>query len=112
MTFAHKPIIMKSSIFLLALISTTNLLLSQQIPDPDFNPVVQSPMYEPGKGSVIFIDEGHHSFHTKDRGFSPFSKVLEKDGYLIKGYMGAFERNRLINGKILVIANALNRSEE
>lgn len=84
-------------------------LLSQQIPDTSFNPVIQNPEYVSGKGSVVFIDEGHHNFHTKDGRYMPFSKLLEKDGYVVKRYKGEFNKENLTTGNILVIANALNK---
>ena len=54
-------------------------LFSQQIPDTTFNPLIQNPEYETGKGSLILIDEGHHNFHTKSGRYSPFAKLLERD---------------------------------
>jgi hypothetical protein len=87
-------------------------LFSQQIPDTTFNPLIQNPEYGTGKGSLIFIDEGHHNFHTKDGRYSPFTKVLEKDGYVVKGYKGEFTKKGLEMCKILVIANALNEVNE
>ena len=87
-------------------------LFSQQIPDTTFNPVIQNPEYETGKGSLVFIDEGHHNFHTKNDRYLPFAKLLEKDGYVVKEYKGEFTKKRLDTGKILVIANALNEVNE
>ena len=87
-------------------------LFSQQIPDTTFNPVIQNPEYETGKGSLVFIDEGHHNFHTKEGRYLPFARLLEKDGYVVKEYKGEFTKKRLDTGKILVIANALNEVNE
>jgi hypothetical protein len=83
-------------------------LLSQQIPDTTFNPVIQNPEYKAGKGSLVFIDEGHNNFHTKDGRYLPFARLLKKDGYTVTGYKGEFTKEKLSKGKILVIANALN----
>ncbi len=98
---------MKNFIILIILIFPS-WSFSQQIPDTTFNPVIQNPEYETGKGSLVFIDEGHHNFHTKNGRYLPFAKLLEKDGYVVKGYKGEFTKKRLDTGKILVIANALN----
>ena len=98
---------MKILILLIFLI-LPNWLFSQQIADTTYNPIIHRPEYEAGKGSVVFIDEGHHNFHTKDGRYNPFSKLLEKDGYVVKGYKGKFDKKKLATGKILVIANALN----
>lgn len=54
---------MKTLIFLVILI-LPNLLLSQQIVDTAYNPIVQNPEYELGKGPVVFIDEGHYNLNT------------------------------------------------
>lgn len=84
-------------------------LRAQQVQDINYNPSIKNPVYETGQGSVVFIDEGHNNFHTKDGRYSPFAKVLKKDGYIIKAYKGAFEDKSLKEVKILVIANSLNK---
>lgn len=87
-------------------------LLSQQIPDTTYNPPLSHPEYKAGKGPVVFIDEGHFNFHTKDGRYQSFSNLLERDGYVVKSYQGKFERIKLNEGKILVISNALNKQNE
>lgn len=87
-------------------------LRSQQVADTTFNPVISNPEYQKGKGSVVFIDEGHCNFHTKAGRYKPFATLLERDGYVVKEYPGDFDLQRLKKGKILVIANALNRVNE
>jgi hypothetical protein len=84
-------------------------LWAQQVPDTNFNPKIKNPAYKTNDGPIVFIDEGHNNFHTKDGRYSPFAKVLEKDGYQIKAYKGDFVDNHLNEGKILVIANPLNK---
>lgn len=81
---------------------------AQQVPDLNYNPKIENPVYRIGTGSVIMVDEGHNNFHTKNGRYSPFAKVLEKDGYTLKAYEGVFESKRLEEAKILVIANPLN----
>ncbi len=56
-------------------------LKAQQLADTTYNPPIYSPAYEAGKGPIIFIDEGHHNFHTKDGRYRAFSDLLERDGY-------------------------------
>ena len=84
-------------------------ILSQQIPDKSFHPIIVNPMYELGKGSVVYIDEGHHNFHTKNGRYLPFSNLIESDGYVLKSYTGNFRIRKLRKGKILVISNALHK---
>lgn len=93
--------------FLLSMVSS--ILSAQQIPDISYDPNIQNLAYKSGEGPVIFIDEGHNNFHTKDGRYLPFAKLLEKDGYEIKAFQGEFLSRKLNEGKILVIANALNR---
>ena len=83
-------------------------LFSQQTADTTYNPIIQNPEYETGKGPVVFIDEGHHNFHTKNGRYKAFAKLLERDGYIVTEYKGEFNSNNLSQGKILVISNALN----
>ncbi len=82
---------------------------SQQVADTLYNPKIQNPMYFFGNGSTIFIDEGHHNFHTKEGRYKAFSNLLERDGYVVKSYQGDFQKESLEKGKILVISNALNK---
>lgn len=102
---------MKTLVLLIALISP-NWLFSQQITDTTYNPTIQNPEYELGKGPVVFIDEGHLNFHTKNGRYTAFSNLLERDGYNVIEYKGIFKKNELAVGKILVISNALNENVE
>ena len=94
---------------LLLFLLIPSLLFSQQIADTTHNPIIKNPVYEIRKGSVIFIDEGHHNFHTKNGRYKAFSNLLERDGYNVTEYKGVFKERELAKGKILVISNALNK---
>lgn len=102
---------MKILIFLLT-ISFPFQMLSQQISDSTYKPILENPEYNLGKGPIIFIDEGHYNFHKKDGRYKPFSYLLEMDGYNVAKYKGKFKPNKLSEGKILVISNALNYVNE
>ncbi len=99
---------MKYLILCIFLISSFGIY-SQQVSDTNYNPEIKDPAYNSEKGSVVYIDEGHHNFHTKDGRYNAFSTVLERDGYRVLAYKGAFKKNELVKGKILVISNALNK---
>lgn len=107
--FVHpiKKTMSKISILLLFLLSGT-FLNGQQVADTSYNPVIHDPLYLPGEGPVVFIDEGHHNFHTKDGRYQAFAKLLERDGYVVKSYSKTFKKKHLKKSKILVISNALN----
>ena len=96
-------------IFFLVLVLPLGLW-AQQIADTTYKPTLHHPAYESGKGSVVFIDEGHHNFHTKDGRYQTAAKLLERDGYQVKAYKGLFEKHKLAQGKILIISNALHES--
>lgn len=100
-------ILMKALIFLIFLV-LPNWVFSQQVADTTYNPTIENPEYATGEGPVVFIDEGHHNFHTKNGRYKAFSILLERDGYNVKGYKGEFKENELSKGEILVISNALH----
>lgn len=104
---------MKRLLTLLSFVALTisETVTGQQVPDTDYNPLIESPAYTSGRGPVVFIDEGHFNFHTKDGRYLPFARLLEKDGYRTEGYRGAFEARKLKKGSILVISNALNEAD-
>lgn len=81
---------------------------AQQVADLSYEPPIQNPMYKQQEGPVLFIDEGHHNFHTKDGRYQAFAKLVTRDGYQVKAHQGAFKKNKLDQCKILVISNALH----
>ncbi|MEP6794934.1 MAG: DUF4350 domain-containing protein [Saprospiraceae bacterium] len=85
---------------------------AQQIADTSYHPMIKHPAYSKGKGPVIFIDEGHHNFHTKTGRYLPFANLLERDGYRVNAFADEFTAKNLSKGKILVISNALNEINE
>ena len=101
---------LKGALPLLALLFFGSILFSQQVADINYNPEIPKPEYAPGEGPVVFIDEGHHNFHTKNGRYKSFSNLLERDGYQVEEYKEAFAVENLVQGKILVISNALNEA--
>ena len=96
-------------LFILFILILPNWSFTQQVADTIYNPKIENPLYEPREGPTVFIDEGHHNFHTKNGRYKAFSYLLERDGYNVKEYKGKFNENELSKGKILVISNALNK---
>src|SRR5262245_41624995 len=97
--------ILPTSFFALLIASSA---VSQQVPDTVFQPVIKKPTYTFNKGPVVLVDEAHHNFHTTDNRFKPFSNLLRRDGYQVKGGSSAFSKESLKTVGILVISNALN----
>lgn len=86
-------------------------LFAQQEPDTSYAYSIKKSAYKKGKGSIVFIDEAHYNFHTKNGRFSPFGKLLEQDGYQVKALTDSISKIDIIrNCNILVIANALHSS--
>lgn len=81
---------------------------AQQVPDTTYRFSIRQAAYAPAKGPLILIDEAHHNFHTKAGGYSAFSKLLEQDGYSVKGLTQKITKEALNSCEILVIANALH----
>lgn len=79
----------------------------QQEADNGYTPEIGKPLFGPGKGSLLLVDEGHHNFHTlKDR-FAPFGRIAERSGFRVQRHSGILTAIPEETG-ILVIANALN----
>ncbi|MCA0931335.1 DUF4350 domain-containing protein [Lutimonas saemankumensis] len=95
-------------LIMLFFLALSNYSFSQQVADTTYHPKIYDPLYETGKGPVVFIDEGHHNFHTKNGRYKAFANLLERDGYKVKAYQGNFDKQLLSEGNILVISNALN----
>jgi hypothetical protein len=83
-------------------------VVAQQITDTSYQPPIMNPAYPPGTGPIVFIDQGHHNFHTRSGRYKPFTQLLERDGYQVKDYSGEFLKLKLDQGDILVISNALH----
>ena len=101
---------MKAIHFILYLFVSS--IMAQQVADTYYKPEINNKVYDLNKGPVIYIDEGHHNFHTKEGRYKAFSNLLERDGYRVKVYSGPFTFDKLASGQILVISNALNQINE
>lgn len=102
---------MKRKLFagwILAMVVATSA--GQQVPDTGYAPLIEHPAYSRGQGPLVYIDEGHHNFHTRGDRYLPFARLLERDGYVTGGYAGRFFPDRLKECRILVISNALNEA--
>lgn len=80
---------------------------AQQVADTAFRFPIAHPAYAPGAGPVVAIDEAHYNFHTATGRYLPFAKLLQRDGYVILPWTGAFTADGLRPVRVLVIANAL-----
>jgi hypothetical protein len=77
--------------------------------DDSFQLNINNPIYELGKGPLILIDEAHNNYHTKDGLYSPLTKLLTADGYVVNS-LKILTKENLENAKILIISNALPKN--
>jgi len=97
---------------LIAAVVLSSPLTAQQVADTLFKPNVGAPAFKEGTGPTVLIDEGHYNFHTMNGRYLAFTRLLQRDGYVVKPNPGRFTRTDLDRAKILVIANALAKQNE
>ena len=94
-------------------ISLLPVVASGQVgPDPNFRPPIRNPAYPKGKGPVVLIDEGHFNLHTLTGRYLPFTKLLKRDGYVVKPQKVTFDADILSKGKILVTVTPLAKQNK
>jgi len=107
---------MKTNIYLMGALLIAVLIAScgssEQISDKKYNPVINSPAYETGRGPVVCVDESHNNFHTLNDRFWAFGELLRRDGYVVVSNKEKFGVNVLKRCAILVIANAQLESDD
>ena len=77
----------------------------EQIVDPDFKPVVASPVYA-ANGPVVAIDEAHDNRHTAGGNYRPFAELLRADGYKVAPSAGKLTASTFKGIDVFVIVNA------
>jgi hypothetical protein len=86
------------------------MVMAQQMADPDFKTIVDNPTYTKNYPRVLF-DEAHHNFHTAHGRYKPFADLINSDGYNLVSNLKPFTRPSLETYRVLVIANALGAEE-
>jgi hypothetical protein len=101
-------------LFLSALLATVLALpaAAQQVADAKADLTVAQPAFAAGAGPKLVIDGGHHNFHTVDGRFAPFAAVVRNDGFQVSGSRTPLTAESLKEVKVLVIANALDASND
>jgi hypothetical protein len=96
------------TVALLAIVS----IHADAIPDSNFKYAIQKPAYTKGGGPIVMIDEAHFNHHTSTGRYLPFAELLRGDGYVVESSKAAYSHDALKRGNILVIANALHKSND
>jgi hypothetical protein len=92
---------------LLTVLISTCLHGQRQYSDTLYLPPTFTPRYVDGGGPLVWIDETHNNFHTRNGRYRPFSNVLIQDGFKVASFTGSTDEAGLKGVNILVIANAL-----
>ncbi len=101
---------MRIFLILVVLLGIGQLVVAQQMADPDFIVNVEQPTYTKNYPRVLF-DEAHHNFHTAHGRYKPFVDLINSDGYNVVSNLKPFTRPSLETYKVLVIANALGAED-
>jgi hypothetical protein len=88
-----------------------DVVLSQQMADPEFKVTVEKPTYSKNYPRVLF-DEAHNNFHTARGRYKPFVDLISNDGYNVMANLRPFTRASLETFRVLVIANALGAEDD
>jgi hypothetical protein len=98
--------------FIVAAAFVTTGVRAQPIPDTQFKPPIEKSAYPKAGGPVVMIDEAHFNWHTATGRYLPFAELLRRDGYVVRSSKSPFSKDTLKQGKVLVIANALNKRND
>lgn len=91
---------------LLSLSLVASSARAQQVADSAFQYAGHEPAYAPGAGPRVCVDSGHYNFHTLDGRYYAFGRLLEGDGYRVRGHDRSFSAESLRECDIMVISNA------
>ena len=108
---AFKLPVMINHLIVFLILTFSVQVVAQQISDTTYTPIITDPAYVWNAGSSILIDAGHHNFHTATGRYAAFANLLRRDGYQVAEHTGLFTETSLADGKILVISNALHKSD-
>lgn len=83
---------------------------AQAVADNETDVSVDQPLYPPGAGPLVALDEGHNNYHTLEGRYAPFGAVLRNDGYRLTSLRGRMDSAALRPVRVLVVANPLAAS--
>ncbi len=101
------------TLLLLLFIVLVGGLPGQQVADTSFTYRIPFPAFEGGAGPVVAIDGAHNNLHTREGGFLPFSRLLERDGFRVIASEHPLDGPELpAEIEVLVIVNALHPANQ
>jgi hypothetical protein len=75
--------------------------------DSAFIPRVAEPVFGPGEGPRVLLDEAHHNLYSNEGYYRPLRAMLEEDGYRVASLTERLTSTDLSSADLVVIANAL-----
>ena len=82
-------------------------LVPAQDADASFRPRVVEPSFSGRPRPRLAIDQGHSNFHTAGGRYSPFVRLMERDGFRVTASEGRITAEALRGVGVFVTANAL-----
>lgn len=74
----------------------------------DYIVTVDKPLYRPGKGPRVVVDEAHNNYQTMEDRFKGFADLLTADGARVTANREPYSAETLAQTDIVVMTNALN----
>jgi hypothetical protein len=85
---------------------------AQERIDAAFQPTIARPEYRVGQGPLVLVDRAHHNFHAGEEQFEQLARLLQADGYRVRGLQERFSATALAGADVLVIVNAVASRED
>lgn|SRR5690606_9903497 len=94
--------------FILLLIFAPSYSGGQTVSDPDFKVKLTYPLYPHKNGPLLLYDQYHYNAFSLSGQYKGFADVVEAEGYRLRAYKAAIERDVLSQAKVFVTVNALS----
>ncbi|MEL6655441.1 MAG: hypothetical protein AAFY48_04880 [Bacteroidota bacterium] len=99
-------------LFFCLVLACTSVLSAQQVADTSQFFTIEQAAYPEGQGPRVWVDAGHHNFHTIEGRYAAFGNVLKVDGYQVADQPEPITAEVLADCEIYVIANPLHESNK
>jgi len=80
----------------------------QTVSDPDFKVKLTSPLYPHSNGPLLLYDQYHYNAFSLSGQYKGFADVVQAEGYRLRAYKAAIERDVLSQADVFVTVNALS----
>jgi len=80
--------------------------------ESDWDPEVEAPEFQEGRGPKVMVDEAHGNYHTIDGRYASFAKILRRDGYQVVSGNQRVSADVLDEADIFVTVNAMGAGSQ